>query len=98
MEHLTIYFKHGIQDIVPYTDFIMKIKAELHSNGLGQYLGDDMAIDGVDAEVVFSCVSANELFEYIKVDLANLPFMQGAKITFTFGELESSTPVKEFYL
>ncbi len=85
-------------DIIPYTDFIMEVKAEILNKGLGEYLGDDMAIDGGDAEAVFACGSAKELFEYIKGGLADLSFMHGAKVTFTFGELESGAPEKEFYI
>ncbi len=98
MEHLTIYFKHGIRDVIPYTDFIMEAKVKIAELGLGEYLGDDMAIDGGDAEATFSSANASELFDYLKSGLTALQFMQGAKITFTYGELESGAPEKEFYL
>ncbi len=52
MEHLAIYFKHDIRDIIPYSKFIMKIRPALEQSGVGEYLGDDMAIDGGDAEGV----------------------------------------------
>ena len=96
MEHVTIDFKHGIQDLIPYTDFVLKIKSELEKSSLGEYLGDDMAIDGGDAEAIFSCASAKELFEFIKNDLASLPFMEGAEVTFTYGDLESNSPKEKF--
>ena len=57
-----------------------------------------MAIDGGDAEAVFSCENSIELFEYLKAGLVALPFMRGAKITLTFGELETKAPEKEFYI
>lgn len=96
MEHVTINFKHGIEDLIPYTDFVMKIKSELEKNALGEYLGDDMAIDGGDAEANFSCANAKELFEFIKNDLSSLSFMKGAEIIFTYRNLESNSPEEKF--
>lgn len=98
MEHLVIYFYHNIGDIVPYCDFVRKIRPELEINGLGQYLGDDMAIDGGDAEAIFSCISAKELFEFLKEDIAKLQFMRGAKVTFVFGELDAEAKEESIYL
>ncbi|SEQ12807.1 hypothetical protein SAMN03080615_00550 [Amphritea atlantica] len=98
MEHLTIYFKHGLRDIIPYHNYIKLAKEEIVRAGLGEYLGDDMAIDGGDAEAVFSCENSIELFEYLKTGLVALPFMRGAKITLTFGELETKAPEKVFYI
>ena len=96
MEHVTINFKHGIQDIIPYTDFVLMIKSELEKNSLGEYLGDDMAIDGGDAEAIFSCASAKKLFEFIKNDLVSFSFMGGAEVTFTYGDLESNSLEQKF--
>ncbi len=98
MEHLTIYFKHGIKDVIPYSDFIASIRLIIEEKNLGEYLEDDMAIDGGDAEVVFSCQNAESLFEFIKTDLTKLACMKGAKVTFVFGELDSNAPIQQFYL
>lgn len=98
MEHLVIYFNHGIQDIIPYSEFIMRIRPSLEQGDIGEYLGDDMAIDGGDAEAVFRCQSARELFEFLRENLKRLPFMVGAKVTFVFGEMESEAPKEEFHI
>ena len=96
MEHIVIYFKHGIRDIIPYSEFIERVRPNLLKNGLGEYLGDDMAIDGGDAEGVFSCTNAAALFEHLRTDLCQLSFMKGAKITFVFGSIDTDAPQKEF--
>ena len=98
MEHLTIYFTHGIKDIIPYSDFITSVRSIIEEKNLGEYLEDDMAIDGGDAEVVFSCPNAENLFQFIKEDLTKLSCMKGAKVTFVFGELDSNASVQQFYL
>ena len=97
MEHLVIDFRHEIRDIIPFCDFIANVRSALESNGLGQYLYDDMAIDGGDAEVFFSCHSASALFEFLKDDLSKLGFMAGAKVTFVYGALDSGAPADEFH-
>jgi hypothetical protein len=98
MEHVIIYFTHGIRDIIPYSEFIEKVRPILDENEIGKYLGDDMAIDGGDAEGVFSCQSAQTLFDLIRVDLETLSFMRNAKVTFVFGELDSGAHQKEFFI
>ncbi|OHX21402.1 hypothetical protein [Chromobacterium sphagni] len=98
MEHVIINFKHGIRDIIPYSEFIDKLRPILERNGAGEYLGDDMAIDGGDAEAVFSCHSAQTLYGIILGDLELLPFMRGAKVTFVFGALDLDVPQEEFFM
>lgn len=98
MEHLIVYFKHSLRDVIPYSEFIVNIRSTLKERGLGEYLGDDMAIDGGDAEGIFSCVSARDLFKVLQGPLSRLRFMKGAKVTLVFGELESGAPSDEFFL
>ena len=87
MEHLVIYFRHDIRDVIPYSKFIEATRGVLAENGLGEYLGDDMAIDGGDAEGVFAAPSATRLLKFLTDDLAKLQFMKGAKVTLVYGEL-----------
>jgi len=98
VEHLILYFKHDIRAIIPYTDFIFKVRSEIIEKQLGEYLGDDMAIDGGDAEGIFSCPDSRALFNFIKDDLSKLEFMQGAKVTFVFGEQGVGSPEESFYI
>jgi hypothetical protein len=98
VEHLVIYFKHGIQDIVPYSDFISKYRISMAASGVGEYLGDDMAIDGGDAEGVFAGPSSKKLFEFIKQDLCALSFMRGAKVTLVFGDLDEGSLKEDFFI
>ena len=98
MEHLVIEFRHGIRDVIPYSEFISKCRIAMAECGIGEYLGDDMAIDGGDAEGVFAGQSSKQLFAFIRHDLCALPFMAGAKVTFVFGALEQGNPTEEFFI
>lgn len=98
MEHLVIYFLHGIRDIIPYSEFIARTRAAMADRELRDYLGDDMSIDGGDAEGVFAGPSARNIFEFIREDLDSFTFMKGAKVTLVFGELDEGTDREEFFI
>lgn len=98
MEHLRIYFGHDLQAIQPYCEFVERARRRLAENGLGEYLGDDMAIDGGDAEAVFACPGARALFAFLHKDLKALDFMAGATIELIHGALASDAGVEEFRL
>ncbi len=98
MEHLIIEFNHGIRDISPYYEIIKKIKYKMQKQCIGEFLGDDMAIDGGNAEAIFSCPSAKDLFNFIKNDIQSLSCMKHAKVTFIFGELESDATQETFLI
>ena len=96
MEHLSIHFRHDIKAIIPFSEFVQKARVEIEGRSLGQYLGDDMAIDGGDAEAIFSCRDARSLFDYLADDLSKLSFMAGATVQFIFGEPDSNAPRDEY--
>jgi hypothetical protein len=89
VEHLVLDFKHDIRDVIPYSNFIQEIRPVLSETRTGEYLGDDMAIDGGDAEAVFSSADARALFTLLEPRLKMLPFMRAARVTLVFGELDS---------
>ncbi|MBX7223984.1 MAG: hypothetical protein K1Y36_28975 [Blastocatellia bacterium] len=98
MQHLIIEFNHQIEDVIPYCEFIQKLKPHLEDSDVGHYLGDDMALDGGDAEVVFECRDAKKLFEFVTPLLKTLPFMTQAKATLIFGPLGSKAEECTVYL
>jgi hypothetical protein len=97
MEHLSIYFRHGIRDIIPFCHFVKKVRLEIEDKGLGQYLYDDMAIDGGDAEAIFSCQDSKALFDFLAFDLSKLSFISGARVRCIHGGLDSDAPFDEFF-
>ena len=98
MEHLRIYFRHDLQAIQPYCEFVERTRCRLADYCLGEYLGDDMAIDGGDAEALFACPDARALFAFLHEDLKALDFMAGATIQLIHGALTSDAVVEEFRL
>lgn len=92
MEYIKLYFKHGMRDIIPYSDFIKQARSQILPQVQAKYLGDDMAIDGGDAEGVFSCSDAKKLFELLEPEMRKLQFLQGAKVTIVLGEVDEGSP------
>ena len=92
MQHVLIHFEHGIKDVLPFSEAVQRIRVMLASTGAGEYVEDDMAIDGGDAEAFLCGPNAELLFETISPVLSELAFMRDAKITLVYGPLNSSAP------
>lgn len=98
MQHLILYFEHDIRDIIPYSHFIQEIRGVLADATLGEYLGDDMAIDGGDAEAIFASPDVRALLAFLAPRLRTLHFLHQAKVKLVFGPLESNSEFEEFVL
>lgn len=100
MQHVVVYFEHGIQDLIPWCELIQRLKPELAGNGTGEFVGDDMAIDGGDCEAVFCGVDADALFKFLRPHLVSLSFLNTAttRVELVYGELESSAEAKTLSL
>jgi hypothetical protein len=81
LQHVTIYFRHGIRDIIPFCEAVQRIREMLAGTGIGEYLEDDMAIDGGDAEAILRGPDARLLYEAILPVLSELPFLRSAKVS-----------------
>ena len=98
MEHLVLLFRHDIRDVIPYCQFVAQVKPQLTEKQLGEYIGDDMAIDGGDAEAVFASRDVRALYEFLAPQLRQLPFMREAEIKLIFGPLEGDTAQQDLAL
>ena len=98
MEHLVLMFRHDIRDVIPYCQLIAQVKVQLTEKHLGEYIGDDMAIDGGDAEAVFASSDVRALYEFLAPQLRELPFMREAQIKLIFGPLEGNSGQQELVL
>jgi hypothetical protein len=95
IQHLVLYFEHDIRDIIPYSEFIQEIRPILEKADLGEYLWDDMAIDGGDAEATFSAPDATALYEFLLPRLSKLKFLRGAKVRLIFGPIDGDAAYEE---
>jgi hypothetical protein len=100
MQHVIIDFKHRIQDLIPWCELIQRLRGELATNGVGEFVGDDMAIDGGDCEAVFRGADADALWEFLRPQLLPLSFVNAAttRVDLVYGDLESSARTRTFSL
>ena len=52
MQHVVLNFKHDIRDVVPFSNAVERLRHLLAATETGEYVKDNMAIDGGDADVV----------------------------------------------
>jgi hypothetical protein len=100
VQHLILHFKHGIEDIIPWCEFIEKVRPQLAHSGAGEYESDDMAIDGGDCEAIFRGPDVKKLFAVLLPRFESLPFLRQSttKAELVFGEIESSSERQTFGL
>jgi hypothetical protein len=100
MQHVVVYFEHKIQDLIPWCELVQQLKPELVSSGTGEFVGDDMAIDGGDCEAVFRGTDADGLYEFLRPRLLSLSFLNTptTRVELVYGDLESSANTKTFGL
>lgn len=91
MQHLVVYFEHDIRDILPWSDAVKQIRQLLDANGAGEYVEDDLAIDGGDAEVILQGQSADDVYNTIAPVLSDLPFVRGGHVTLIYGPMDSGS-------
>ncbi len=98
VQHVILYFKHDIRAIIPFSEAVQRIRRLLAGTGIGEYVEDDMAIDGGDAEAILCGPDARILYETISPALSELLFLHGAKVTFVYGPLHTGAPEMTFEL
>ena len=93
VQHLILYFKHGVEDVIPWCAFIEKLRPQLVHSGTGDFESDDMAIDGGDCKAIFRGTDAKRLFAVLCPHFKSLPLLQKSttKVELVFGEIESSS-------
>ena len=74
----------------------LRIRQLLAETGTGEYVEDDIAIDGGDAEAIMRGPSADGLYQTISPVLRGLKFMHGARITLVYGSLNADVAEKTF--
>ena len=96
MQHLVLYFRHETQDIIPYSTAVKRIRQLLAETGVGEYVEDDMSIDGGDPEAIMQGPSADTIFATISPVLKELKLLRSAKITLAYGPLSAGAKEKTF--
>lgn len=94
VEHAVIvHFVYGSKDLSSLFKLEEKLKSAITKAGVGEYDGNEVAVDGSDGYLYMYGPDADRLFVVVEPILKSTPFMAGAKAKKRYGPPEDG--VKE---
>ena len=85
-EHAVIvHFTYGSTDLSRLFELENKLEAAIEEAKIGEYDGNDVAVDGSDGYLYMYGTNADALFEVIRPILEATEFMKGAKAKLRYG-------------
>lgn len=80
-----VTFRYGLPDLAPLRDVEEQLKIALADGDVGEYDGDEMAVDLSDGSLYLYGPDADRLFAAIRSILEAAPFMWGASVKLRYG-------------
>jgi len=88
-EHAVIvHFDYGTTDLQPVFDLEDRLESVIDTASVGEFDGNEMAVDGSDGYLYMYGPDGDELFEAVQPILENTPFMSGARVLVRYGPPE----------
>ncbi|MBI3948139.1 MAG: hypothetical protein HY321_19635 [Armatimonadetes bacterium] len=92
-EHAVIVsFAYGDRNLDALFDLEEKLEAAIEEAGVGEYDGNEIAVDGSDGSLFMFGPDAERLFAVVQPILATTPFMKGAEVHLRFGPPGEGVP------
>jgi len=96
MEHaVIIHFKYGHSDLDPLFALEERLEAEIAANSVGEYDGNEIAVDGSEGTLYMYGPDADRLFQTVHPILESVPFMKGAIARLRYGPPEEGVREKQ---
>lgn len=94
VEHaVVVHFSYGSKDLSRLFALEEKLESAITKAGVGEYDGNEVAVDGSDGYLYMYGPDADRLFGVVEPILKSTPFMAGAKAKKRYGPPEAG--VKE---
>lgn len=94
-EHAVIVrFDYGQADLSPLNELEDKLTAAIESAAVGEFDGNEVAIDGSDGTLYMYGPSADRLFEVVRPVLASATCIRNAVATIRYGSPEDGVEEK----
>ena len=87
-----VRFNYGSTDLSRLFDLEGKLEAAITSAKVGEYDGNEVAVDGSDGVLYMYGPDADQLFRVVEPILKATPFMNGAKVTVRYGPPANGVP------
>ena len=84
-----IHFAYGSRDLQRLFTLEDQLEAAVAKAGVGQYDGNEAAVDGSDGYLYMYGPSADRLFEVVRPILESTHFMRGAKMKKRYGPAQA---------
>ena len=85
-EHVVIVtFMYGSKNLDTLFELESKLEAAIEEAKVGEYDGNEVAVDGSDGTLYMYGPDADKLFIVVKPILESVPFMRGAQVTRRYG-------------
>ncbi len=82
-----VQFDYGSKDWSPFFAFEKELNAAITNAGVGEYDGNELAVDGSDGSLYFYGPDADKLFSVVKVQLSKAKFMKNIRVTIRYGSV-----------
>jgi hypothetical protein len=87
-----VEFQYGSTDLEPLFELEDKLAAAIEGKGVGEYDGNEIAVDGSDGSLYMYGPDAAHLAEIVRPVLEGCPFMKGARIRIRRGAAGTDAP------
>lgn len=91
-EHAVIVrFDYGHKDWKPFFDWEEKFEAAVTAAGVGEYDGNELAVDGSDGMLFLYGPDADKLFAVVKPHLEAASLLKNVVVTLRYGAVDDAT-------
>ena len=91
-----VQFDYGSKDWAPFFAFEKDLDSAITSAHVGEYDGNELAVDGSDGSLYFYGPDADKLFTVVKLELSKAKFMKNIRVTIRYGSV-SDINVREVH-
>ena len=82
---VVVHFQYGSTDLSRLFELEKKLETAIGAGKVGEYDGNEMAVDGSDGFLYMYGPDADRLFDVVQPVLESATFMRGAKVTVRYG-------------
>jgi len=83
-----VQFDYGSKDWAPFFEFEKGFEAAIADSGLGDYDGNELAVDGSDGTMYIYGPDADKLFAFVKPRLLAAKILKNIRVTLRYGAVD----------
>jgi len=80
-----VHFEYGKPDWTPFFEFEKTLETSIAATGVGEYDGNELAVDGSNGTLYMYGPDADKLFDVVKPHLASSKLLKNVEVTLRYG-------------